>query len=108
MLKKNANVFKEFISFLKSDNHHAHSKPKHVHGNNSNRFGKARIILGWYLSIFPMEWDFDAGCQFSGKTKRGGMNVIAQKMMFSIKDFPVNVTKSAVSCRFAHIYWRNP
>ena len=28
----------------------------------------------------------------------------AQKMMFSIRIFSVNVTKSAVSCGFGHIY----
>ena len=33
------------------------------------------------------------------------LNDTAQKMKFSIKDF---FSKSAVSCRFGHIYWRNP
>ena len=32
----------------------------------------------------------------------------AQKMKFSIKDFFSQVTKPAVSCRFGHIYRRNP
>ena len=33
----------------------------------------------------------------------------AQKMKISIKDFfSICVTKSAVSCGFGHIYWRNP
>ena len=34
------------------------------------------------------------------------MHVTAQKNMFSIKDFfsTVNMTKSAVFCRFGHIY----
>ena len=31
----------------------------------------------------------------------------AQKMKFSIKYSSVNVTKSAVFCGFAHIYWGN-
>ena len=31
----------------------------------------------------------------------------AQKMKFSIEVSSVNVTISAVSCRFGHIYWRN-
>ena len=35
-------------------------------------------------------------------------NITAQKMKFPIKASSVNVTKSAVSCRFGHIYWRNP
>ena len=30
-----------------------------------------------------------------------------KKWSFSLKIFSVNVTKSAVSCRFGHIYWRN-
>ena len=34
--------------------------------------------------------------------------ITAQKMKFSIKIFPVNVTKSTGNCRFGHIYWRNP
>ena len=32
----------------------------------------------------------------------------AQKMKFSLSISSVNVTKSAVSCGFSHIYWRNP
>ena len=32
----------------------------------------------------------------------------AQKMMFSIKDFFNNMTKSVRNCGFVHIYWRNP
>ena len=32
----------------------------------------------------------------------------AQKWNFSLRISSVNVTKSAVFCRFGHIYWRNP
>ena len=32
----------------------------------------------------------------------------AQTMKFSIKDFFSKCDNSAVSCRFGHIYWRNP
>ena len=32
----------------------------------------------------------------------------AQKMKYSVRISLVNVTKFAVSCRFGHIYWRNP
>ena len=31
-----------------------------------------------------------------------------KKLSFPLRTFPVNVTKSAVSWRFGHIYWRNP
>ena len=31
----------------------------------------------------------------------------AQKIRFSIKDFSMNITKSAGNCGFGHIYWRN-
>ena len=31
-----------------------------------------------------------------------------KKWNFPLKNSPVNVTKSAVSCGFDHIYWRNP
>ena len=31
-----------------------------------------------------------------------------KKWSFPLKIFSVNVTKSAVSCGFCHIYWRNP
>ena len=31
-----------------------------------------------------------------------------KKWSFSLSIYSVNVTKSAVSCRFGHIYWRNP
>ena len=31
-----------------------------------------------------------------------------QKWIFPLKISSVNVTKSAVSCGFGHIYWRNP
>ena len=30
-----------------------------------------------------------------------------QKIMFSLRISLVNVTKSAVSCGFGHIYWKN-
>ena len=32
----------------------------------------------------------------------------AYKWSFPLRIFSVNVTKSAVSCEFGHIYWRNP
>ena len=35
-------------------------------------------------------------------------NYTAEKMKFSIRISSVNVTKSAVSCGFGYIYWRNP
>ena len=31
-----------------------------------------------------------------------------KKWSFPLRIFSVNVTKSAVSCEFGHIYWRNP
>ena len=36
------------------------------------------------------------------------MTYTAQKWKFQLSISAVNVTKYAVSCRFAHIYWRNP
>ena len=36
------------------------------------------------------------------------MRRAAQKMKFPFRISSVNVTKSAVSCGFGHIYWRNP
>ena len=32
----------------------------------------------------------------------------AQKTKFFIKDYFSNVTRSAETCGFGHIYWRNP
>ena len=32
----------------------------------------------------------------------------AQDMNFPLRISPVNMTESAVSCGFGHIYWRNP
>ena len=34
--------------------------------------------------------------------------VTAKKRSFSLRNSSLDVTKSAVSCRFGHIYWRNP
>ena len=31
-----------------------------------------------------------------------------KKLSFPLRISPVNVTKSAVSCGFGHIYWRSP
>ena len=31
-----------------------------------------------------------------------------KKWSFSLMIYSVNLTKSAVSCGFGHIYWRNP
>ena len=43
------------------------------------------------------------------KNKHFGRDAMAaQKMKFSIKDFFSKCAKSAVSCGFGHIYWRNP
>ena len=34
--------------------------------------------------------------------------ILHKKQSFSLRISSVNVTKSAVSCGFGHIYWRNP
>ena len=34
--------------------------------------------------------------------------ILDKKRGFLLKIYSVNVIKSAVSCRFGHIYWRNP
>ena len=38
----------------------------------------------------------------------GKDNSLHKKWNFPLTIFSVNVTKSAVSCGFGHIYWRNP
>ena len=36
------------------------------------------------------------------------VNFTAQRWSFTLRISSVNVTKSVVSCRFGHVYWRNP
>ena len=55
----------------------------------------------YLLAIVPYEYLWKKICLLK-------LYVTAQKMKFSVKDFFSNVTKSAVSCGFGHIYWRNP
>ena len=43
-----------------------------------------------------------------GKSKKTKRWHCTKNGRFPLRIFSVNVTKSAVNCRFGHIYWRNP
>ena len=46
----------------------------------------------------------DVKSLYSSFTEIMEITTLQKKLKFSIMDFSVNVTKSAVSCRFGHIY----
>ena len=60
-----------------------------------------RTIL--YLALTNFQWTHDLN-----RTVRPGcmkvLRYVSQKMNFSIRIYSVNVTKSAVTCGFGHIY----
>ena len=60
-----------------------------------------RTIL--YLALTNSQWTHD----LNRTVRPGCMNVlryVSQKMKFSLRISSVNVTKSAVTCGFGHIY----
>ena len=61
------------------------------------QFSGSTILLNKVL-ILPFTLDLFVFIFFPSRLR------IAQKMKFSMKDFLANVTKSAISCGFGHIY----
>ena len=59
--------------------------------------------------IFKALWNFDEAyserCHSQNKLFKHSLH---KKWSFPLRISSVNVTKSAVSCGFDHIYWRNP
>ena len=76
-------------------------------------------ILKWKLHYFAgNESVFSTGSTlistsfsiFNNSEKFSFLSVVytVQKKNFALRISSVNMTKSAVSCGFGHIYWRNP
>ena len=63
------------------------------------------VEFGIILGEFPFESNSEVAVQ---KKQQPINQNTAQKMKFSLRISPVNVTKSTGNCGFGHIYWRNP
>ena len=83
---------------------------KHLFRVN-NKYGKIFPIevqaLFEYLPVLLSTVIYFLRLHFTSH-ERPMLTILRKNWSFSIKDFSVNVTKSAVFRGFGHIYWRNP